>query len=876
MKLRSISLTNIRRFAGQTATLDGIGDGITVLAEPNEFGKSTFFDALHALFFERHRSKVAAVKSLQPHSGATPEVAVEVDTKDGRFRLEKRWLSRASARVLDATGRIVAQDDEAEAWIDRLIDGGLSGPSGLLWVRQGLLGLEPEGSSAAERNERESLLATRRGLLSSVAGEIDMMTGGRRMDAVLARSAAELDRLATSQLRPKAGGEWHRAQAEVKALEDREALLAPKAAALSGALRERREAERQRSALDDPEAEATRQASLREARAAHEAALAHAEQVERARQAVQMAVLTGQGARRDLEALDALAGRLVAAEARQAAAAGEVARLATAAQAARDEDRNAAAAGEAARAAVAGLRSRLQLAQRAALAAKAAQAVTSLRDAIQRAEAFRSRKEAAEARAAALPVTPKALAAAEAAAAERDRLTAIAGARAVTMHFAYSGAARALQDGAPVLEPLRLTGRSLLDLPGLGQLAVDPGERAEDDLPARLSAAESALARALVACAAETLAEARQKLTAATSAREESRQAAELLANTAPQGIEALRQSLARAETEAGSGGAEAEDPALLEPLLQAAEAAEAGALATARGAHQAAVEAGDRLARAEAADHAARAALDTARAEAGDPALHASRSAEARTRLAEAETLRTEREAALQTLIAAAPDLDTALARRDRAQSVVDLAARDRTRLAQRIAELEGAIRIQADAGIEEELEEVRGALPPARARAARYEAEVMALARLRRALEEARVAARDAYFGPVTQELAPLLAILHDGAELHLDDRTLLPAALHRNGVAEDLAVLSGGTREQLAILTRLAFARLFARNGQPVPLILDDALVHSDDARIEAMFTALHRVAKDQQILVLTCRQRAFAGLGGERAVVRIGPA
>jgi len=32
-------------------------------------------------------------------------------------------------------------------------------------------------------------------------------------------------------------------------------------------------------------------------------------------------------------------------------------------------------------------------------------------------------------------------------------------------------------------------------------------------------------------------------------------------------------------------------------------------------------------------------------------------------------------------------------------------------------------------------------------------------------------------------------------------------------------------------------------------------------------EAMFTALHRVAQNQQIIVLTCRQRAFAPLGGE---------
>ena len=47
---------------------------------------------------------------------------------------------------------------------------------------------------------------------------------------------------------------------------------------------------------------------------------------------------------------------------------------------------------------------------------------------------------------------------------------------------------------------------------------------------------------------------------------------------------------------------------------------------------------------------------------------------------------------------------------------------------------------------------------------------------------------------------------------------------------------------------------------------PVILDDALVFSDDDRIERMFDALHRQAGDLQIIVLSCRQRAFSSLGG----------
>ena len=62
------------------------------------------------------------------------------------------------------------------------------------------------------------------------------------------------------------------------------------------------------------------------------------------------------------------------------------------------------------------------------------------------------------------------------------------------------------------------------------------------------------------------------------------------------------------------------------------------------------------------------------------------------------------------------------------------------------------------------------------------------------------------------------------------------------------------------------RLAFARMLARDGRHAPVILDDALVFTDDDRIERMFDALHRQAGDLQILVLTCRQRAFRDLGG----------
>jgi len=98
------------------------------------------------------------------------------------------------------------------------------------------------------------------------------------------------------------------------------------------------------------------------------------------------------------------------------------------------------------------------------------------------------------------------------------------------------------------------------------------------------------------------------------------------------------------------------------------------------------------------------------------------------------------------------------------------------------------------------------------------------------------------------------------------------LAPHALERGPTVEDFARLSGGTQEQLALLVRLAFARLLADTGSAAPLILDDALTNADDDRIMRMFAALQHAAQSHQVLVLTCRERAFESLGGNRIALR----
>lgn len=95
---------------------------------------------------------------------------------------------------------------------------------------------------------------------------------------------------------------------------------------------------------------------------------------------------------------------------------------------------------------------------------------------------------------------------------------------------------------------------------------------------------------------------------------------------------------------------------------------------------------------------------------------------------------------------------------------------------------------------------------------------------------------------------------------------------AGVSRAGVDESCGGLSRGTQEQLAILTRLAFADLLLEDGKPISLILDDPLVYSDDERLETMTDILQEAAQRMQVILLTCRSKAFRHVDGNRITLR----
>ena len=301
MKLLSISLTNVRRFAGTTVCLDGLGDGLNLVCAPNEAGKSTVFEALEALLFLAARSGGAEARALQPYAGGAPEVAAEVELDGVRFRIVKRWLQRSFARVTELPcGRVIAQDDEAEAWIAARIAAG--GPAGMLWVRQGEFVLEPEGSAPAEKAERDRGARLRRDLLSSIAREIDAVTGGRRLDAIAARCETSLAEIATAKGKPKAGGRWRLAEDEAATLSGELVRLDAQCADLAKALAERAEVREALGRAADPTAAHARAAALAEAGRVADAARENRARLDAARVALRAAALE----------LDAAAGALAA------------------------------------------------------------------------------------------------------------------------------------------------------------------------------------------------------------------------------------------------------------------------------------------------------------------------------------------------------------------------------------------------------------------------------------------------------------------------------------------------------------------------------------------------------------------------------------
>ncbi len=74
----------------------------------------------------------------------------------------------------------------------------------------------------------------------------------------------------------------------------------------------------------------------------------------------------------------------------------------------------------------------------------------------------------------------------------------------------------------------------------------------------------------------------------------------------------------------------------------------------------------------------------------------------------------------------------------------------------------------------------------------------------------------------------------------------------------VARDSEYLSAGTLDLMYLAVRLAVCELALPDGEPCPLIIDDALVNLDETRQAQAMELLAEIAKKRQVILFTCRK------------------
>ena len=850
-------------------------EGVTIVEGPNEAGKSTLADAIDMLLGDPSSSGRARVKAAQPSGrDVGPWAEMEFETGGYRMTYAKRWVKDASTELRihepapeQLTGR--EAHDRVEQILGETLDMALF--------------------TALRQQQGLPLTQADLGASDTLARALDDAAGVRAAgddDAGPLMSRVEEARLEWTT----PGGQPNRARLDLRDAADaargEEALAREALARQEGRIDEHRRLAREIAAADE------REPALRE------------------RRDVLAAEVTAME-RREERVAD-LAREADAAADRARAAAGERDQRRALAASVADAEQRVADATERATA----LRERLAAAVRdsGATAAALAGAVEATRDseraldhAVQVAQAIRdaSALELLEERRQLVHRAEQEIAACEefladctidaevmqrieqavldvAVARERARAT---GARLVVraerdLEVRHGDAVERVAAGdeaavdVPAGDHVEIAGIARIGVQGDGAAALDAQRSAEDHLAGLL--ARAGLAPDDGVDAARALERRRGEEETRLAAARESRQRE--LRDLTPDELDGkiARAAERAAAYAAGAPGAVSLDDAR-DAVARATDArdearrAEDSCRAANAAAEKAVTDLRAALAGAEAAlegdstrRDADRTALARAREECADDDL------EARARdLAAAADAARERHAA-EAAVLERDDPESLRERARNARTAVDRASRDRSEMALAAERLLGEIGQAGEEGLADRLERAADAADRAAAELAASERRAAAAEMLHDAMTRHRDAARRAYVAPFRAELERLARLVFGGdTTLEVDHATLQVTARTRDGVTVPVEALSGGAREQIALLGRLAAARLVSGDGG-APVIIDDALGYSDSGRLEGLGAALASAGSQGQVIVLTCAPGRYSAVGD--AVVR----
>ena len=529
--------------------------------------------------------------------------------------------------------------------------------------------------------------------------------------------------------------------------------------------------------------------------------------------------------------------------------------------AARQASETAAAAAGHADTALAGAQARFDTAEAAAVAAKVAARVRKIDDAEKELGAI-------TAQLAAVTVTDDRLADIEKAAALVATIEAQLQSDAGTVEFiaatdlevTVDADARTLTPDAPLTQPA--TAAVTVEVPGVMTVRINPGATALT-LHANLDAARKVLAEALEEAGVADLAAARAaaqlrqtlsadagKLTAALDVLLDGEDGAELRARSA--------------ELHAAASGADID--------TAAAAAALSAARADADTLRQAAVAAAAALADTTTTTTLLRQRVESAEAELAEVAeklttLRATVADE--TLAAQAAT----HEEALRTANAAVADLAAKYAATDPAAVEAELAAAGAAAdaisaevdaISTELNTLTIELGVMGGEGRQGDLDEAEAGLERATAEFTRIGERARAAQLLRDTMIRHRDDTRARYVQPYRTELERLGRIVFGDEDFQVDvDPELNICSRTFEGRTVPYESLSGGAKEQLGILARLAGAALVAKEDT-VPVVIDDALGFSDPVRLKKMGAVFNTVGDRGQVIVLTCTPGRFDGI------------
>lgn len=183
---------------------------------------------------------------------------------------------------------------------------------------------------------------------------------------------------------------------------------------------------------------------------------------------------------------------------------------------------------------------------------------------------------------------------------------------------------------------------------------------------------------------------------------------------------------------------------------------------------------------------------------------------------------------------------------------------------------ELKAALKEKGASDLQAEIDEAEAVHERLRAERDDIERRAAAAQLLYETFARHRDAARLAYVAPYKEQIDRLARLVF-GSEtsVEIDSQDFSIVSRVRNGVAVPYESLSTGTREQIAVLARLACAILVnpegAENDAGVPVILDDALGYSDPERLRLVAPAFTAAAKRAQVIVMTSMPDRYSRIG-----------